>query len=68
MTGRRSIRGIVEGHRIPTVFISALIDLYLQGRFPFNKLLSFTRSTGSTRPSTTPKRALPSSRSFSFRQ
>ena len=41
MTGGRSIRGIVEGDSHPDVFIPALIDLYSQGRFPFDKLLSF---------------------------
>lgn len=41
MTGGRSIRGIVEGESNPDVFIPSLIDLYVQGRFPFDKLLSF---------------------------
>lgn len=35
----RSIRGIVEGDSIPEVFIPQLIDLYSQGRFPFDKIL-----------------------------
>lgn len=33
------IKGIVEGESIPDSFIPALIDLYLQGRFPFDKLI-----------------------------
>jgi aryl-alcohol dehydrogenase len=41
MTGGRSIRGIVEGDSHPDVFIPALIDLFTQGRFPLDKLLSF---------------------------
>lgn len=41
MTGGRTIRGIVEGESNPDTFIPALIDLYVQGRFPFDKLLSF---------------------------
>jgi len=41
MTGGRTIRGIVEGDSHPDVFIPALIDLFAQGRFPLDKLLSF---------------------------
>jgi aryl-alcohol dehydrogenase len=41
MTGGRSIRGIVEGESHYDVFIPALIDLYAQGRFPFDKLIDF---------------------------
>lgn len=33
------LKGIVEGESIPDSFIPALIDLYLQGRFPFDKLI-----------------------------
>lgn len=35
----RSVRGIIEGDSIPQEFIPRLIDLYLQGRFPFDKLI-----------------------------
>jgi aryl-alcohol dehydrogenase len=35
----RTIRGIVEGDSIPQVFIPQLIDLYMQGRFPFDKIV-----------------------------
>jgi aryl-alcohol dehydrogenase len=41
MAGGRSIRGIVEGDSHYNVFIPALIDLFAQGRFPFDKLITF---------------------------
>ncbi|WP_096704294.1 NAD(P)-dependent alcohol dehydrogenase [Magnetospirillum sp. 15-1] len=41
MTAGRSIRGIVEGDSTPDVFIPQLIELHRQGRFPFDKLVSF---------------------------
>ncbi|TAN62429.1 MAG: NAD(P)-dependent alcohol dehydrogenase [Magnetospirillum sp.] len=41
MTAGRSIRGIVEGDSTPDVFIPQLIELYRQGRFPFDKLVTF---------------------------
>ncbi len=41
MTAGRSIRGIVEGDSNPDVFIPQLIDLHRQGRFPFDKLVTF---------------------------
>jgi len=37
----RTIRGIVEGDCISDLFIPQLIDLYKQGRFPFDRLLKF---------------------------
>jgi aryl-alcohol dehydrogenase len=37
----KSVRGIVEGDSVPDVFIPALIALYQQGRFPFDKLVRF---------------------------
>lgn len=37
----RTIRGIIEGDSVPDVFIPRLIELFKQGRFPFDKLLSF---------------------------
>jgi aryl-alcohol dehydrogenase len=43
MTAGRSLRGIVEGESTPHIFIPALIELYRQGRFPFDRLLSFYR-------------------------
>ena len=41
MTGGRQVRGIIQGESIPKVFILKLIDLYLQGRFPFDQLVTF---------------------------
>lgn len=35
----RSLRGIIEGESIPDLFIPMLIDLYKQGRFPFDRLI-----------------------------
>jgi len=35
----RSLRGIIEGDSVPQVFIPRLIQLYQQGRFPFDKLI-----------------------------
>jgi aryl-alcohol dehydrogenase len=37
----RAIRGILEGDSVPDLFIPRLIDLYLQGRFPFDRLISY---------------------------
>jgi aryl-alcohol dehydrogenase len=34
-----SIRGIVQGDSVPDAFIPQLIDMYMQGRFPFDKLV-----------------------------
>ena len=36
----RTVRGIIEGDSIPHEFIPRLIDLYLQTRFPFDKLIT----------------------------
>jgi aryl-alcohol dehydrogenase len=41
MTAGRHIRGIVEGDSTPDTFIPALVDLYQQGRFPFDRMLTF---------------------------
>jgi aryl-alcohol dehydrogenase len=41
MSAGRSVRGIVEGESTPDVLIPRLIDLYRQGRFPFDKLVTF---------------------------
>jgi aryl-alcohol dehydrogenase len=35
------VRGIIEGDSVPKVFIPHLVDLYMQGRFPFDKLVKF---------------------------
>lgn len=41
MTAGRRIQGIVEGDSNPDVFIPRLIELYRQGRFPFDRLIRF---------------------------
>ncbi|GAA0582435.1 NAD(P)-dependent alcohol dehydrogenase [Halomonas salifodinae] len=37
----RKIRGICEGDSVPDLFIPKLVELYKQGRFPFDKLITF---------------------------
>jgi aryl-alcohol dehydrogenase len=37
----RGIRGIVAGEVVPELFIPRLIELYRDGRFPFDRLLEF---------------------------
>ena len=34
----KTLCGIIEGDSVPDIFIPQLIDLFLQGRFPFEKL------------------------------
>ncbi|MBV1697249.1 MAG: NAD(P)-dependent alcohol dehydrogenase [Hyphomicrobiales bacterium] len=34
----KTVYGIIEGDSVPDIFIPTLIDLFLQGRFPFDKL------------------------------
>jgi aryl-alcohol dehydrogenase len=41
MTAGKRIIGIIEGDSKPDLFIPALVELYTQGRFPFNKLVKF---------------------------
>ncbi|MEE7546267.1 NAD(P)-dependent alcohol dehydrogenase [Xanthomonas sp. Kuri4-1] len=41
MSAGRSVRGIVEGESVPDVLIPRLIALYRQGRFPFDRLVTF---------------------------
>jgi aryl-alcohol dehydrogenase len=36
----RGVRGIIEGDSVPDEFIPRLIELYRQGRFPFDKLVT----------------------------
>lgn len=36
----RSLVGVIEGDAIPSVFIPRLIELYRQGRFPFDRLIT----------------------------
>lgn len=35
----RTVRGIIEGDSIPQNFIPQLVELYVNGRFPFDKLI-----------------------------
>ena len=37
----RTVRGIIEGDSVADVFIPQLIELYRQGRFPFDRLITF---------------------------
>jgi len=37
----RAVRGIIEGDAIPDLFIPKLIELYRQGRFPFDRMIAF---------------------------
>ncbi|MDY6962787.1 MAG: NAD(P)-dependent alcohol dehydrogenase, partial [Pseudomonadota bacterium] len=41
MSGGRVVRGVVEGGSDPQNFIPQLIDHYLAGRFPFDRLIEF---------------------------
>jgi len=37
----RTVRGIIEGDSVPDIFIPRLVELWRQGRFPFDKLVKF---------------------------
>jgi aryl-alcohol dehydrogenase len=37
----RTVRGILAGDSIADLFIPTLIDLYLQGRFPFDRMITY---------------------------
>ncbi len=41
MSGGRRLIGVVEGESNPDVYIPTLITLWQQGRFPFDKLITF---------------------------
>ena len=41
--GGKRIIGIIEGDSVPDLFIPRLIELWRQGRFPFDKLVRFYR-------------------------
>ncbi|RJS91091.1 NAD(P)-dependent alcohol dehydrogenase [Salinisphaera sp. Q1T1-3] len=41
LIGGKQIRGVVEGDSVPGRFIPALVDLYLAGRFPFDRLVRY---------------------------
>jgi aryl-alcohol dehydrogenase len=40
MLGGYTVRGIVQGDSVPATFIPYLIDLYMNGRLPFDKLVT----------------------------
>ncbi|KJM65518.1 NAD(P)-dependent alcohol dehydrogenase [Pluralibacter gergoviae] len=44
--GGRRIIGIVEGDSVPKIFIPQLIDLYMQGKFPFDRLVKYYPLSG----------------------
>ncbi|MEU2004564.1 NAD(P)-dependent alcohol dehydrogenase [Rhodococcus sp. NPDC019616] len=35
----RTVKGIVEGDTVPALFIPRLVELFLRGRFPFDKII-----------------------------
>ena len=41
MQNGKTIRGVIEGDSVPDIFIPQLIDLYMQGRFPFDRLVRY---------------------------
>lgn len=41
MVPGQTIKGIIEGESVPHDFIPRLIDMHVQGRFPFDKLIKF---------------------------
>jgi Zn-dependent alcohol dehydrogenases, class III len=41
MQSCKTLMGVVEGDSVPDVVIPQLLDLYMQGRFPFDKLVRF---------------------------
>lgn len=41
MQNCKVLRGIVEGDSIPDLFIPRLVDLFMQGRFPIDRLIRF---------------------------
>jgi aryl-alcohol dehydrogenase len=41
MQSCKTIMGVVEGDSVPDVFVPQLLELYMQGRFPFDRLVQF---------------------------
>jgi aryl-alcohol dehydrogenase len=37
----RTVRGIVEGESVPEVFLPRLIELWRQGRFPIDRIMTY---------------------------
>jgi aryl-alcohol dehydrogenase len=43
MAAGRTVRGIVEGQSVPDVFLPSLIELWRQGRFPVDRIMTHYR-------------------------
>jgi aryl-alcohol dehydrogenase len=41
LTGGRVVRGIVEGDSVPDLFLPRLVELWEQGRFPVDRMMTF---------------------------
>ena len=41
LTGGRTVRGIIEGDANPDVFLPKLVDLFVKGKFPIHRLVTF---------------------------
>lgn len=41
MQSCKTIMGVVEGDSVPDVFVPQLLELHMQGRFPFDRLVTF---------------------------
>lgn len=41
----RTVLGVMEGDSVPDIFIPRLVDLYMQGRFPIDRLVTFYQLT-----------------------
>jgi aryl-alcohol dehydrogenase len=41
MQSCKTLMGVVEGDSVPDVFVPQLLDLFMQGRFPYDRLVSF---------------------------
>lgn len=37
----RTVKGIIEGDSMPDLFIPVLIDLYVQGRLPYDRFVKY---------------------------
>jgi aryl-alcohol dehydrogenase len=37
----RTVKGVIEGDAVPDLFIPKILDLYRQGRFPYDKMIKF---------------------------
>ena len=41
MQSTKTLKGVVEGDSVPDIFVPQLLDLYMQDRFPFDKMVRF---------------------------